>query len=93
MFAVREICSSNFFSLRHVSRYHRPHIAPESGKPNHDDVYNEKNIADELKIKTHYEELDIAQSKRVHYLQFKINKELPVEKDQELKELFREELS
>ncbi|MFL5809467.1 MAG: tRNA (guanosine(46)-N7)-methyltransferase TrmB [Flavisolibacter sp.] len=59
----------------------------------HDDVYNEKNITNELKIKTHYEELDIAQSKRVHYLQFKINKELPVEKDRELKELFREELS
>jgi tRNA (guanine-N7-)-methyltransferase len=59
----------------------------------HDDVYNEKNITNELKIKTHYEDLDIAQSKCVHYLQFKINKELPVEKDRELKELFREELS
>jgi tRNA (guanine-N7-)-methyltransferase len=57
----------------------------------HGDVYKEENIGEELKIKTHYETLDIAQSRRVHYLQFKINKELPVEKDAELKELFREE--
>jgi len=56
-----------------------------------EDLYSESNLAEELKIKTHYEALDIAQSKRVHYLQFKINKELPVEKDTELKELFREE--
>jgi tRNA (guanine-N7-)-methyltransferase len=57
----------------------------------YDDLYNEKDIIDELTIKTHYEALDIAQCKRVHYLQFKINNELPLEKDLELKESFREE--
>ena len=57
----------------------------------YDDIYAQQNISDELKIKTHYEVLDIAQSKKVHYLQFKINQQLPVEKDSELKELFREE--
>jgi tRNA (guanine-N7-)-methyltransferase len=41
-------------------------------------------------IKTHYEGLDIAQSNRVHYLCFQIDKELPREKDDELKQLFRE---
>lgn len=57
----------------------------------YDDIYAQQNISDELKIKTHYEALDIAQSKKVHYLQFKINKQLPPEKDAQLKELFREE--
>jgi tRNA (guanine-N7-)-methyltransferase len=59
----------------------------------HADLYSEKNINDELKIKTHYEALDIAQSRRIHYLQFKIDKQLPKEKDVELKEMFREKLS
>ena len=59
----------------------------------YDDVYILPDLPDELKIKTHYEALDIAQSKRVYYLQFKINKALPIEKDSELKELFREEPS
>jgi tRNA (guanine-N7-)-methyltransferase len=58
----------------------------------YDDVYSQPNLSEELKIKTHYEALDIAQSKRVHYLKFKINKPLSIEKDAELKELFREEL-
>lgn len=57
----------------------------------YDDVYSQQNLSDELKIKTHYEALDIAESNRVYYLQFKIDKALPVEKDAELKELFREE--
>ena len=34
------------------------------------DAYAEKNIAAELKIKTHYESLDIAGSKTIHYLKF-----------------------
>lgn len=53
---------------------------------NSDDVYAEKNISPELQIQTHYEKLDIAQSNKIHYLQFKINKFLPVEKDELLKE-------
>ncbi|MFP5041346.1 tRNA (guanosine(46)-N7)-methyltransferase TrmB [Parasediminibacterium sp. JCM 36343] len=51
------------------------------------DAYHEANISPELQIKTYYESLDIAKSKRVHYLQFKIDKELPLEKDAVLKEM------
>ncbi len=53
----------------------------------HEDVYAVAGIGDELRIKTHYEGLDIAQSNRVHYLQFRLNKELPPEKDKELIEV------
>ena len=52
----------------------------------YDNTYAQNNIAEELKIKTHYESLDIAQSNRIHYLQFKINKDLPIELDEVLKE-------
>jgi tRNA (guanine-N7-)-methyltransferase len=46
-----------------------------------------ENIPAELKIKTHYESLDIAGSKRVHYLCFSLPADLGgKEKDQELKE-------
>ena len=34
------------------------------------DAYAMENIAEELKIKTHYESLDIAGSKKIHYLKF-----------------------
>ncbi len=57
----------------------------------YDNVYATDNISDELRIRTHYETLDIAKSKRVHYLQFKINNELPVEKDETLKAILREQ--
>lgn len=36
------------------------------------DAYSQENISEELKIKTHYESLDIAGSKKIHYLQFKL---------------------
>jgi tRNA (guanine-N7-)-methyltransferase len=55
-----------------------------------DHVYQQETIKPELLIKTHYEGLDIAQSSRIHYLSFRINKTLPVEKDGILKEMFRE---
>jgi len=55
-----------------------------------DNVYASYDISDVLKIKTYYESLDIAQSNRIHYLKFKINKELPVSKDEILKDMFRE---
>ena len=56
----------------------------------YDDAYNEPEITDELRIKTYYEILDIAQSKKVHYLQFKINKDLPIETDITLKQMISE---
>jgi tRNA (guanine-N7-)-methyltransferase len=42
-----------------------------------DDVYGEPGIPPELRIKTHYEGLDIAGSKRVHYLCFSLPEVLP----------------
>jgi len=56
-----------------------------------DDLYQEENINEALSIKTHYENLDIAQSNKVHYLSFQLNADLPKEKDEQLKELFREQ--
>ena len=50
-----------------------------------DDAYSQPNISSELKIKTHYEQLDIAGSEKIHYLQFRLNKNLPIEKDTVLK--------
>jgi tRNA (guanine-N7-)-methyltransferase len=35
-----------------------------------DDIYKQPIIKEELKIKTHYESLDIAQSNKIHYLKF-----------------------
>ncbi len=55
------------------------------------DAYQQPNISDALAIKTYYESLDIAQSKRIHYLKFKINKALPIEKDAILKQLISNE--
>lgn len=55
-----------------------------------DDVYRNGNYTDELRIKTHYESLDIAQSNRVHYLKFRLPANLPEEKDDTLKALFHE---
>lgn len=55
----------------------------------YDNAYLQNNITEELKIKTYYESLDIAQSNRIHYLQFKINKELPTSLDDELKNLLK----
>ncbi|MDP4263193.1 MAG: tRNA (guanosine(46)-N7)-methyltransferase TrmB [Bacteroidota bacterium] len=56
----------------------------------YNDVYNEAGIPDELKIKTHYESLDIAGSNRIHYLSFSLPAKLPgKEKDEELKQLLK----
>ena len=55
------------------------------------DLYKEDVLNDALKIKTHYENLDIAQSNKVHYLAFRINNDLSKEKDEQLKEMFRAE--
>jgi tRNA (guanine-N7-)-methyltransferase len=56
-----------------------------------DDVYKNTGIIDELKIKTHYEALDIAKSKRIHYLKFALPEILPgKEKDKDLQEFLKE---
>ncbi len=54
------------------------------------DVYGGAQIAPELKIKTHYEKLDIAGSNKIHYLCFRITKELPVELDETLRNITRD---
>ncbi|OIR05447.1 tRNA (guanine-N(7)-)-methyltransferase [mine drainage metagenome] len=56
-----------------------------------DDVYSTAEISQELSIKTYYESLDIAKSNRIHYLQFRLNKDLPIEKDEILKQLISEQ--
>jgi tRNA (guanine-N7-)-methyltransferase len=51
-----------------------------------DDIYARHDCASELQIKTHYELLDIANSRRVHYLRFSLPVTFPgKEKDEELK--------
>jgi tRNA (guanine-N7-)-methyltransferase len=55
-----------------------------------DDVYSQENITKELKIKTHYELLDIAKSNRIHYLCFSLPAQLAgKEKDETLKQLLK----
>jgi len=49
-----------------------------------DDIKKDLPENKELQIKTHYEGLDIAGSKKVHYLKFKIDKALDIEKDEAL---------
>lgn len=53
----------------------------------YNDAYAVPNIQQELQIKTHYEKLDIAKSNRIHYLQFRLNKALPLVLDEQLKAL------
>lgn len=56
-----------------------------------DNVLKQENIKEELKIKTHYELLDIAGSNRIHYLCFSLPDLLPgKEKDEELKNLLKQ---
>nr|WP_262915508.1 hypothetical protein [Niabella ginsengisoli] len=58
-----------------------------------DDLYKIEDRAEELKIKTHYEALDIAQSSRIHYLCFTLPQQLASpEKDEQLKEAIKYEL-
>ncbi len=58
----------------------------------YDNLYKETGIAEELRIKTHYESLDIAGSNRIHYLSFSLPESLPgKETDDHLKELLNNE--
>jgi tRNA (guanine-N7-)-methyltransferase len=55
-----------------------------------DNLYGQENISEELRIKTHYESLDIAKSRRIFYLCFSLPDRLPEkEKDEELKQLIK----
>lgn len=55
-----------------------------------DNVYNEAIVKQELKIKTHYESLDIAQSKKIHYIKFTLP--LTIKNiDDQLQEILRDE--
>ena len=57
-----------------------------------DDLYAEPGIPKELQIKTHYESLDIAGSKRIHYLCFSLPEHLPSrEMDSTLQQLLKDE--
>ena len=56
-----------------------------------DDVYTNPGISEELMIKTHYEGLDIANSSRIHYLQFKLPATILPDNDNQLKELIVEQ--
>ena len=55
-----------------------------------EDIYGEQNIDPRCAIKTYYEGLNIAGSNRIHYIEFKIDKELPKAKDEQLKEIIAE---
>ena len=55
-----------------------------------DDIYANKEVKDELKIKTHYESLDIAQSKKIHYLKFTLPDKIKNIDDQ-LQKILRDE--
>lgn len=58
-----------------------------------DDLYANQLRSEALKIKTHYERLDIAQSNRIHYLQFKLDKDFAVERDNDLKNLLAADIT
>ncbi len=55
-----------------------------------DNVYAESTLKEELKIKTHYESLDIAQSKKIHYLKFTLPATIKNIDDQ-LQEILKDE--
>lgn len=56
-----------------------------------EDVYAQGTVSAVLQIKTHYESLDIAQSNRVHYLQFSLPGTPLPDKENELKAFLLEE--
>jgi tRNA (guanine-N7-)-methyltransferase len=55
-----------------------------------DNVYAESTVKEELKIKTHYESLDIAQSKKIYYLKLTLPSMLK-NIDDELQEILKHE--
>lgn len=65
-------------------------LTVEEDLPN---LYNSESLSPELKIKTHYEGLDIAKSNTVHYIHFRLPQEPLADKSNELKALLLEEQS
>ena len=55
-----------------------------------DHLYAEQNIDPRCLIKTYYEGLDIAQSNKIHYIQFNIDRDLPLALDEILKETIKD---
>ena len=55
-----------------------------------DDISRDLKQNEELLIRTHYEGLDIAKSKRIHYLKFAIPNLLDPTKDEQLSTTVRE---
>lgn len=55
-----------------------------------DNVYAGENVRQELQIKTHYENLDIANSKKIHYLKFNLPAEIK-DLDEKLQDILRYE--
>jgi tRNA (guanine-N7-)-methyltransferase len=55
-----------------------------------DDVYAQESVSEELKIKTYYESLDIAQSRRVHYIRFSLPASALPDLDKVLQERIKE---
>jgi tRNA (guanine-N7-)-methyltransferase len=56
-----------------------------------DNIYARGPVHPELAIKTHYEGLDIAGSNRVHHLKFRLGTELPLNKDEILKQFYMDQ--
>jgi len=54
-----------------------------------DDVYGQSEIDERLKLKTHYEQLDIAGSNKIFYIQFSLNSVIP-DLDNELQQILKE---
>ena len=54
-----------------------------------ENIYENPEVDEMLKIKTHYESLDIAQSKKIFYLRFKLPAIIP-SKDKELQEFLKQ---
>jgi len=55
-----------------------------------DNLYAEATIDPRCLIKTYYEGRDIAQSNQIHYIQFTLDKDLPLELDEVLKEAIKD---
>ena len=55
-----------------------------------DNVYSQALVKEELKIKTHYESLDIAQSKKIHYLKFTLPLQIK-DMDEQLQQLIQKD--
>jgi tRNA (guanine-N7-)-methyltransferase len=55
-----------------------------------DNIYSEAFVKEELKIKTHYESLDIAQSKKIHYLKFTLPPQIK-DIDEELQQIIQKD--